>query len=65
MGLLQSAARTILVIDVLFLVLLGFSFLYLEPGTSSYVVALITLVPIVLTLIASLLVIRFDWEPFE
>ena len=65
MGLLRSAARTILGIDILFLVLLGFSLALLEPGTSSYVVAQLTLLPVVLTFIASILVIRFDWKPFE
>lgn len=63
MGLLRAAAKTIVGIDILFLFLLGFSFLYLEPGTKSYVVGQITFVPIALTLMASVIVIYFDWDP--
>lgn len=64
MGLLRTAAKTLVGIDVLFLLLLGFSFLYLEPGTKSYVVGQLTLVPIVLTLVASIAVMYLDWDPF-
>lgn len=64
MGLLRTAAKTLVGIDVLFLLLLGFSFLYLEPGTKSYVVGQLTLVPIVLTLVASIGVMYLDWNPF-
>lgn len=63
MGLFRTTAKTIVGIDILFLLLLGFSFLYLEPGTKSYVVGQITLVPIALTLLASVIVIYFDWNP--
>lgn len=63
MGLLQSASKTILGIDILFLILLGFSFFYLEPGSGSYVIAQITLVPTVLTLFASVVVIYTGWDP--
>lgn len=65
MGVLQAASRTIVGIDVFFLILLGFSFLNLEPGTKSYVVAQITLVPVLLTLIASVLILYTEWTPFE
>lgn len=65
MGLLQAASRTILGIDILFLLLLGFSFLYLEPGSGSYVVAQLTLVPVVLTFAASAVVLYTGWDPFE
>ncbi|GAA0237691.1 hypothetical protein ACFFQF_27930 [Haladaptatus pallidirubidus] len=65
MGLLQSASKTIVGIDILFLLLLGFSFLYLEPGSGSYVTATITLVPIVLTFVGGVLILYTGWEPFE
>ncbi len=65
MGLLQSASRTIIGVDLLFLLLLGFSFLYLEPGSGSYVTALITLVPIGLTLLAGVVILYTGWDPFE
>lgn len=65
MGVLQAASRTVIGIDVLFLLLLGFSFLYLDPGSRSYVIAQITLVPILLTFVASLVVLYTEWDPFE
>ncbi|GKZ15234.1 hypothetical protein [Haladaptatus sp. T7] len=65
MGLLQTASRTVLGIDIFFLLLLGFSFLYLEPGTGSYVTATVTLIPIVLTFVMSVVVLYTEWEPFE
>lgn len=64
MGLLKSMARVIIGFDILFFLLLGFSFLHLEPGTGSYVVAQLTLVPTVLTFVASIVVVRTEWEPF-
>ncbi|UPM44304.1 hypothetical protein [Halocatena salina] len=63
MGLAQSISRVVLGIDVLFLLLLGFSFLYVEPGTGSYVVALLTLLPTVLTLMMSVTVLYTGWDP--
>ncbi|RDI69861.1 hypothetical protein [Halopelagius longus] len=65
MGILQSASRTVLGIDVLFLLLLGFSFLYLDPGTRSYVMAQLTLIPVALTFLASVVLIYTQWDPFE
>jgi hypothetical protein len=64
MGLLKSTAKVILGADILFLLLLAFCFYFLEPGTAPYVVAQLTVVPTVLTLIASAVVIRTGWEPF-
>ncbi|MCO8244808.1 MULTISPECIES: hypothetical protein [unclassified Haladaptatus] len=65
MGLLRTASRTVLGIDILFLLLLGFSFLYLEPGTGPYVTATVTLIPIVFTFVMSVVVLYTGWEPFE
>jgi hypothetical protein len=62
---LRSASRTILAVDILFLILLGLSFLLLEPGTESYVVGQLALVPVVVTLVLSSLVLYFDWTPFR
>lgn len=64
MGTLQAGAKVIVGVDILFLLLLGFSFLYLEPGSRSYVVGQLTLVPIVLTFGGCLAVLYFDWDPF-
>jgi hypothetical protein len=63
MGLLRSAAKVILGVDILFLLLLAFSFYYLEPGTGPYVTAQLTLVPSVLSFVAAAAVVRTGWEP--
>lgn len=63
-GLLQHASRTVVALDILFLLLLGFSFVYLEPGTGSYVTAQLTLIPTVLTLVGGLAVLYTGWDPF-
>lgn len=65
MGILQFASRVVLGIDMLFLLLLGFSFLYIEPGSEPYVVAILTLVPTVFTLVMSVVVLYTGWDPFE
>lgn len=65
MGLLQSASKTALRIAVLFLLLLGFAMVNLNPGSASYVTAKLTLIPVTLTLVGALVVIYTGWEPFE
>lgn len=64
MGLLKSMARMVIGFDILIFLLLGFSFVFIEPGTGSYVVAQLTLVPTILTFVASVIVVWTDWEPF-
>ncbi|ELZ15424.1 MULTISPECIES: hypothetical protein [Haloterrigena] len=64
MGFLRSVSQVVLGVNFLFLVLLGFSFLFLEPGTGPYVVAVLTLIPVVLSLVASVAVIYTGWDPF-
>ena len=64
MGFLQSVSQVVLGVNILFLLLLGFSFPFLEPGTGPFVVAVLTLVPVVLSLIGSVAVIYTGWEPF-
>lgn len=63
MGALRSAARVVIGMDILFLLLLGFSFLYLEPGTGSYVAAQLTLLPTGLTFITAIIVLYTGWDP--
>lgn len=62
---LQSASKMILGIDITFLLLLGLSFLVVEPGSESYVVAQLALIPIVISFVASAAVIHFRWTPFK
>ncbi|WP_247004240.1 hypothetical protein [Halosolutus gelatinilyticus] len=64
MGFLKAASQLVLGVSILFLLLLGFSFLYLEPGSGPYVVAVLTLVPIVLSLGASIVILYTGWDPF-
>lgn len=64
MGLLRSAARVIIAMDILFFLLLLFSLVFGEPGTGSYIVAQLTLIPVVLSFIASVAVVHTGWDPF-
>ena len=64
MGFLRSVSQVVLGVNFLFLLLLGFSFLFLEPGTGPYVVAVLTLIPVVLSLVASVAVLYTGWDPF-
>lgn len=63
MGLLQAAAQLVLGVNMLFLLLLGFSVAFTEPGTGPRVVVQLTLVPVVGGLIGSLIVIYTGWDP--
>lgn len=64
MGFLQSVSQVVLAMAILFLLLLAFSLIAGEPGTGSYIIAQLTLIPVVLSFIASLIVIYTGWEPF-
>ncbi|WP_222912993.1 hypothetical protein [Natrinema sp. SYSU A 869] len=64
MGFLQAVSQVVLGVNFLFLVLLGFSFIFIEPGTGPYVMAVLTLIPVVLSLVASVAIIYTGWDPF-
>lgn len=64
MGFLQAVSQVVLGVNFLFLVLLGFSFLFLDPGTGPFVIAVLTLIPVLLSLVASVAVIYTGWDPF-
>ncbi|GCF15878.1 hypothetical protein Harman_38130 [Haloarcula mannanilytica] len=64
MGFLQSVSQVVMAMTVLFLLLLVFSLLVGEPGTGGYVLAQLSLVPVVITFVASVIVIYTGWEPF-
>lgn len=64
MGFLQSISQVVMAMAILFFVLLAFSLVVGEPGTGSYIVAQLTLIPVVLSFIASVIVIYTGWEPF-
>lgn len=65
MNTLQTMSKTVLGIEILFLILLGFSFLVLEPGSASYVAAKLTLLPVLVTLAVTLAVLFTGWDPFK
>lgn len=51
-------------INVVLLLLLGWSFLYLEPGTASYVIGQVSAIIVVATTIGTLLALVSGWQPF-
>ncbi|SDK55249.1 hypothetical protein [Natronorubrum texcoconense] len=46
------------------LLLLGWSFLHLEPGTPSYVIGQVSAIVLSLTILGTLVALLSDWEPF-
>lgn len=61
----SSVLRVVFGVNVLFLLLLAFSYPYLEPGTGSYVVALLTagLCSVMLGLVG--IITHFKWDVFD
>lgn len=61
----RAVLKLVFGVNVLFLSLLGFSYPYLEPGTGSYVVAVIT-AALCLTMLGIVAIITyFDWDVFD
>jgi hypothetical protein len=61
----NSVMRVVFGVNVLFLLLLGFSYPYLEPGTGSYVVAVLTFGLCVVMLAIVGLMTYFEWDVFD
>lgn len=57
--------RAFFVSSVVLLVLLGLSVPYLEPGTGTFVVSLLSLGMLGVMFVGSSVFIYFDWDPFE
>lgn len=55
---------SILAVSIAMLLLLGWSFLYLEPGTPSYVIGQVSAVVVAVTILGTLLALTSDWVPF-
>jgi hypothetical protein len=55
----------IIVIDIIVLLLLGYSFLYIEPGSATYVIAVLTLAVSLVTLVVMSMLFwvcgRIEW----
>lgn len=47
-----------------FLLLLGWSFLHLEPGTPSYVIGQVSAIVLGITLLGAGVALFSDWQPF-
>ncbi|WP_459194292.1 hypothetical protein [Halosimplex sp. J119] len=61
----RSVLKLVFGVNVLFLLLLGFSYPYLEPGTASHVVAVMT-AALCLTMLALVAFITyFEWDVFD
>ncbi|WP_137288423.1 hypothetical protein [Natronorubrum halophilum] len=54
----------LLALSTAMLLLLGWSFLYLEPGTASYVIGQVGATVLVVTILGAFVALRSDWEPF-
>lgn len=61
----RSILRVIFGLNVLFLLLLGFSYPYLEPGTGSYVAAVMTFGLCVVMLSVVGVMTYFEWDVFD
>lgn len=61
----RSVLKLVFGINVLFLLLLGFSYPYLEPGTDSYVVAAMSAAICLTMLVLVAIITYFDWRVFD
>lgn len=51
-------------LSITFLLLLGWAFLYLEPGTPSYVIGQVSAIVLSVTVVGTGIALYSDWEPF-
>ncbi|WP_247004409.1 hypothetical protein [Halosolutus gelatinilyticus] len=61
----RSVLKLVFGINVLFLLLLGFSYPYLEPGTDSYVVAAMSAALCLTMVVVVAIITYFDWGVFD
>jgi len=62
---MTSPWKALFVANAVLLALLALSYPALEPGTASYVVAQLSLLFIVASMVGLYLVIRAEWRPFR
>ncbi len=55
---------SILAVSIAMLLLLGWSFIYLEPGTPSYVIGQVSAAVVVAVILGTLLALSSNWVPF-
>ena len=54
--------RPLFAICIVIVLLLAFSFPFLEPGSDSFVVAVMTIIPVGLVMIAIIVLLAINWE---
>lgn len=59
MTLAERMLKLIFAVNLVFLLLLGFSFVFMRPGSEGYYVALFTLIPVLLSLLLALVIYTF------
>lgn len=57
--------RAIFASSLVLLALLGLSVPFIEPGTGTFVISIVSLGMLVVMLVASAAFIYHDWDPFE
>ncbi len=62
---MKAVWRAFFVSSVILLVLLGFSMPYVEPGTATYVISVVSFAMVSVILVGSAAFIYFDWNPFD
>lgn len=62
---MEKFLRVVFGMNVVFMVLLGVSFLGIEPGSGSYVVALLSVGVISVTLLLTGTLIYIDWDGYR
>lgn len=55
--------RPLFAVCVLILLLLAFSFQFIEPGSEAYTIAVLTLIPTVLVMLGIVVLTMTGWEP--
>lgn len=55
---------SIFAVNVAMLLLLGWAFIYLEPGTPSYVIGQVSAIVVVATLLGTFVALYSNWSPF-
>lgn len=64
MGLVRQAARVVITLDVLFALMLGFSYAFGTGDAETRVVMTLATIPIVLSFSIASVAIAVDWDPF-
>lgn len=64
MGLVRQASRIVLTLDVLFVLMLGFSYAFGTLDAEKRVVMTLAAIPIVLSFSIAAVAVAVDWDPF-